>query len=200
VLNLRFRGQYADAESGLSYNSYRDYEPATGRYSESDPIGLHGGTGTYSYVESRPASWVDPEGLMADIPYPMANCGGSPGRTYCDGNGGILPKNCDKKCTKGCTQAHEDAHKQFSESHYGAGVCKGRQAGTSPYPVAFLSDQQLASDAAKSECAAMSAEHQCLKKLGGSDAVNCPECKKAFDKAKKDNDDNLKYYQCSQRM
>ena len=31
-LNLRFPGQYNDTETGLSYNYYRDYEPATGRY------------------------------------------------------------------------------------------------------------------------------------------------------------------------
>ena len=36
-LNLRFPGQYFAAESGLHYNSFRDYDPATGRYIESDP-------------------------------------------------------------------------------------------------------------------------------------------------------------------
>ena len=41
VVNLRFPGQYYDAESGLHYNYFRDYDPQTGRYVESDPIGLH---------------------------------------------------------------------------------------------------------------------------------------------------------------
>ncbi|MFO2207069.1 RHS repeat-associated core domain-containing protein, partial [Pseudomonas aeruginosa] len=42
-VNLRFPGQYYDAESGLHYNYFRDYDPETGRYVESDPIGLTGG-------------------------------------------------------------------------------------------------------------------------------------------------------------
>ena len=39
TFNLRFPGQYFDAETGLNYNYFRDYEPGTGRYVESDQIG-----------------------------------------------------------------------------------------------------------------------------------------------------------------
>ena len=42
-VNLRFPGQYYDTESGMHYNYFRDYNPPTGRYLESDPIGLEGG-------------------------------------------------------------------------------------------------------------------------------------------------------------
>ncbi|WP_407951188.1 RHS repeat domain-containing protein [Parachitinimonas caeni] len=41
--NLRFPGQYHDSETGRFYNYFRDYNPATGRYVQSDPIGLAGG-------------------------------------------------------------------------------------------------------------------------------------------------------------
>jgi len=35
-----FPGQYYDAETGKHYNYFRDYNPMTGRYVESDPIGV----------------------------------------------------------------------------------------------------------------------------------------------------------------
>lgn len=57
-------GQYFDAESGLTYNVNRDYEPATGRYIQSDPIGLRGGMSTYTYVLSRPHTLRDVRGLV----------------------------------------------------------------------------------------------------------------------------------------
>jgi RHS repeat-associated protein len=41
--NLRFPGQYFDSETGLNYNYMRDYEAATGRYIQSDPLGLRAG-------------------------------------------------------------------------------------------------------------------------------------------------------------
>jgi len=64
TFNLRYPGQYADAESGLSYNYFRSYSPTTGRYMQSDPIGLEGGWNRFGYVGGNPLSFVDPEGLQ----------------------------------------------------------------------------------------------------------------------------------------
>jgi RHS repeat-associated protein len=61
--NLRFPGQIYDAHMELMYNYFRDYDPATGRYVESDPIGLHGGINTFSYAFANPLANGDPLGL-----------------------------------------------------------------------------------------------------------------------------------------
>lgn len=67
VVNLRFPGQYYDDETGLHYNYFRDYDPSTGRYVQSDPIGLQGGFNTYAYVRNMPTMLSDPFGLEVSI-------------------------------------------------------------------------------------------------------------------------------------
>jgi len=62
AFNLRFPGQLFDAETGTHYNMARDYDPAIGRYVESDPIGLRGGINTFVYAESNPIALADPFG------------------------------------------------------------------------------------------------------------------------------------------
>lgn len=98
VYNLRFPGQYYQAETGVNYNYFRDYDPQTGRYIESDPIGLNGGINTYLYVHARPVSRTDKRGtgglelsgsILDDIfqkSLPDTLCAIVPGSAKCAGH------------------------------------------------------------------------------------------------------------------
>jgi RHS repeat-associated protein len=63
--NLRFPGQYFLLESGLSYNWHRFYDPATGRYTQPDPLRFVDGPSVYGYAGASPLMRVDPEGLLS---------------------------------------------------------------------------------------------------------------------------------------
>jgi len=71
--NLRFPGQYFDAETGFYHNYFRDYDPELGRYIQEDPVGLSGGINMYVYASSNPISNYDPLGLTFKNQYKTAN-------------------------------------------------------------------------------------------------------------------------------
>ena len=97
IYNPRFAGQYFDQETRLNYNYFRDYDTGTGRYVESDPIGLEGGSySTYAYVEGNPLWYIDEDGLMGNAPghgaYPAGQGPGGQSRAQsaCMIAGGIV--------------------------------------------------------------------------------------------------------------
>lgn len=121
TINLRFPGQYFDAETGLNYNYFRDYNPMVGRYVTFDPVlSLNGNRGIpflleeslrdprrlhpYSYVMANPITRTDRKGLA---------CGSW-------WNDWIVPDDWPSYSFRKCCEDHDDC--------YG---CKGKAQGLS---------------------------------------------------------------------
>jgi RHS repeat-associated protein len=118
VFNLRFPGQYYDQETGLFYNYFRDYDPAKGRYIESDPIGLAGGINTYAYVINNPVNLIDPLGLSGQtkgIRWPSSPFFPNPAEVreraskmqkawgqFCENIKGMFNESADEESEEGC--------------------------------------------------------------------------------------------------
>lgn len=95
-VSLRYPGQYFDAETGLNHNYRRDYEASTGRYVESDPIGLEGAWATYEYAGSAVLDFTDPDGLLRRRGSGGMSCGGSGlDELYCPD----MPDTCHNRCS-----------------------------------------------------------------------------------------------------
>jgi RHS repeat-associated protein len=61
-ITARFPGQWFQSESGLHQNWMRDYDPATGRYLQADPLGLVDGASVYGYAYQSPLRYMDHRG------------------------------------------------------------------------------------------------------------------------------------------
>ncbi|WP_437617251.1 YwqJ-related putative deaminase [Sorangium sp. So ce834] len=60
----RFPGHWYEPETGLHYNRWRYFDPASATYLSPEPLGLEGGLEAYGYVNGRPLALVDLDGLM----------------------------------------------------------------------------------------------------------------------------------------
>ena len=56
--------------AGLLYNWHRYYDSGTGRYTQSDPVGLQGDVNTYAYALNQPTKYIDPSGLLVPLVIP----------------------------------------------------------------------------------------------------------------------------------
>ena len=123
---LGFPGQILDAESGFFYNYFRDYDPETGRYVQSDPLGLLLATNNpqrlaaaqmgvpllgvlrgvinhnYGYVGQNPLVGIDPTGEYGWVAYAaIAYAAYSTYTTLSDFNDCV--KDCPTECPTGDT-------------------------------------------------------------------------------------------------
>lgn len=170
TLNLRFPGQYADAETALSYNIKRDYEPYAGRYIESDPIGIAVGPSTYLYASGNTIKKMDLFGLSDESCCRSAAAtkffqtgkdgNGAWGTVMCCGGKSVActalaldASNTTAKIFKKCAEKHEERHIPDMLP------CK---CGVGPYV-------NGTTNPGPSECAASRVEVQCL----GSSSDDC---------------------------
>lgn len=124
--NLRFPGQYFDGETQLNYNYFRDYSSVTGRYVQSDPIGLYGGLNTYVYAHDAPIRHTDSLGLASFFDEVGVGAGG----VISDGSwkggpaagGGIVARECCKDKQK--------YRQVYLEAKFGWGWGRSEHAGS----------------------------------------------------------------------
>ncbi|WGH77994.1 RHS repeat-associated core domain-containing protein [Jannaschia ovalis] len=96
TLDLRFPGQWFQAESGLHQNWMRDYDPTTGRYIQADPLGLVDGASVYGYALQSPMRSTDPTGefipllLLGYSVYSAINAAAEAYDEFCYSDDGLI--------------------------------------------------------------------------------------------------------------
>lgn len=151
-----------DGQAGLHQNYHRDYDPATGKYWESDPLGMKAGVNTYTYVMDNPEAYNDPTGLQAASYW------------ECDGHDHYVPHVVDTNpCTAACTQAHEEQHIADAKAKFGTELCRNKPPHYRPTAPGNQPPGYDNEYVRQTECRAYKVEIACLQKMEGK----C-DCKK----------------------
>ncbi|MBK8958403.1 MAG: RHS repeat protein [Proteobacteria bacterium] len=113
-----FAGQVR--ETPYVSNGFRDYDAKSGRYIESDPIGLAGGLNPYAYVGGNPVNSADPYGLtQCDIDvaleYATKNLTGKP---LPDPDKRRLPSQNAKWCPPAPVVVADTGNRDFARSNF----------------------------------------------------------------------------------
>jgi RHS repeat-associated protein len=78
-----FTSYERDGQSGTDYAVNRSYSFGVGRFQSADPFQQSAGASApqswnrYAYVTNAPADFVDPTGLLVELPVPIDTCGGA---------------------------------------------------------------------------------------------------------------------------
>lgn len=187
VFDLRFPGHRYDEVSVSHYNYFRDYDPTSGRYLQSDRIGLAGGQNTYVYSENTPLVAFDPDGLKAVRDPPQALGTRYPdGTVYCE-DGEVTPfvnwsrlSTYERECVGDCLYVHENIHVRDAVRS-SPGVCRYRGWIPFIHPLGVVTfdsvDERLAS-----EYAAHMAELRCLREKITEGGCASDTCRKVIEK------------------
>jgi RHS repeat-associated protein len=140
AFNLRFPGQVFDIESDLVYNGNRYYDASTGRYVESDPIGLVGGINTYSYVGGMPTMYTDPTGQFLPVLAIPGVCAGGGCEALILGGLVLMSPDAQKAVKQALSESKDHCcfdYKNVYEGNpkHGAVPRQGTRGGISPEPV-----------------------------------------------------------------
>ncbi len=110
---LRFPGQEYD-DGGRAYNIFRWYRGSWSRYTQADPMGLHGGLNVYRYANANPVGATDSTGLAVNLICRRVNVGqGLLARLV---GAWLVPVHCRLQVSCLCSDGQSDPRAPFNRT------------------------------------------------------------------------------------